>query len=94
MVPRVRTVLDLMEGRSGLAQMIDRVAEGLHWLVFFIGAELGEPEMDHLTVALARLGSRTDPIGCVGVVGPKRMPYQHALQILSHARDQIAQSAW
>ena len=49
---------------------------------------------DHLTVALARLGSRTDPIGCVGVVGPKRMPYQHALQILSHARDQIAQSAW
>ena len=93
-VPRVRTVLDLMEGRAGLAGLIEQMEESGNWLVFFIGEELGEPDMDHLTIALARFGSGTGSLGCVGVVGPKRMPYRHALQILSHARDQIARSAW
>ncbi len=93
-VPRVRTVLQLLEGRGSLIQMIDRLVISGKWLVFIIGTELGEPEMDHLSVALACFGSRSDILGCVGVVGPKRMPYRRSLQMLSCARDQIAQSAW
>ena len=85
---RVRTLCRLLEHQAQVKQLVRHaLAAPDEWVMFFIGAEMKDPELEGLAVTLAKFRTRDDWIGCVGTLGPKRMPYLHALQILRHAQE-------
>ena len=90
-IDEARMVFSLLEHPAGIHQLIQTTANAPgQWLMFFIGSELESPEMSGFTVVVARMDGRRDCLGCVGVVGPKRMPYLKALQLLSYSRERLA----
>ena len=90
----IRVVFDLVEQQTKVKDLVRQTVQGKHnWLMFFIGKELAEPDMDNLTMAVARLDTQDSTLGCVGVIGPKRMPYPESLKMLSYAREKLAARA-
>lgn len=88
---RLKTMVKMLEEPTQLTALVQRAMASSHdWIVFNIGGEMGDPDLNHLTLVLAKFRNRSDWLGCVGVVGPKRMPYLKSLQMLSFAKDQIA----
>jgi len=87
----VKILLNLLEQKSKIKQLVElSLANAKEWIFFFIGREMEDPDLANLTAILAKIHNREDCLGCVGVLGPKRMPYLRSLQILSSAREQIA----
>jgi transcriptional regulator of heat shock response len=60
------------------------------WLVFFIGSENEDPDLTGLSLAVAKFHNSGNWLGCVGVLGPKRMPYLRAMQMMRYAGEAIA----
>lgn len=88
---RLKLMIRLLEEPSYLQQLVKRALESQRdWIVFNIGGEMGHPDLEHLTMILARFRRNLDWLGCVGVVGPKRMPYLKSLQMLRYAKDRLA----
>lgn len=89
-VAKVRTICRMLEHKSQMIQLIQKGLEANdEWVLFFIGGEMNSPELEGMTVALGKFSSGDDQIGCVGTLGPKRMPYLKALQILRHAQERM-----
>ena len=90
-IARMKLVFGLVDRPQRIKSLLHRAfREGGPWILFQIGSELGDPELDSLAVILARFSGREHVLGCVGAVGPKRLPYLKALQILSFAREKFA----
>ena len=89
-IQEVRILLNLLEQKSKIKRLVERIAALKEWIFFFIGEEMEDPELANLTAILAKIHNREDCLGCVGILGPKRLPYLRSLQILSFAREQIA----
>ncbi len=88
---RVKTLFSLLERQTKIKKLVRLTIDREHeWLVFFIGKEMDDPDMQGLAVVLAKINSGYDCLGCVGAVGPKRMPYLRALQMLSLAKQALA----
>ena len=88
---RVKVMFGLLEKQTQIRDLIQKTMENEdQWLMFFIGEELPDPDLDYLTVILAKIRNERDVLGCVGILGPKRMPYQRALQYLSCAKENVA----
>jgi len=88
---RLRTMVRLLEEPTQLKAIVRQAMESKDtWIVFNIGGEMGHPDLEDLTMVLAKFRHRLDWLGCVGVIGPKRMPYLRSLQMLTFAKDQIA----
>ena len=93
-VAHVKIVFELFEKQFKLEKLIRRALhQSQERLLFFIGTEMDDPDLESLTVILAKIRSREDWIGMVGALGPKRMPYLKALQLLSFADQRIAARA-
>ena len=91
----VRSIFKLMEEQSVIKRVIrDALGdEDARWLLIMIGTEMAAPELEPLTLILSRFKSHDEWMGCVGVLGPKRLPYLRTLQILSFARNRLARRA-
>ena len=88
---KLRTMVRLLEEPVRLKALIRQAMDSKDaWIVFNIGGEMGHPDLEDLTMVLAKFRHRLDWLGCVGVIGPKRMPYLRSLQMLTFAKDQIA----
>ena len=91
---KVKIIFGLLEHQSRVHHLIRRVLEERDpWIVFFIGRELEDPELEDLAVVITRMQTRHDELGCVGAIGPKRLPYALAMQLLSHARETVMNRA-
>jgi len=86
----VKVLFEVVEGKGKIKRVVRRALDEKPWLLFFIGDEMNDPDLSLMTVALAKINHRDSCIGCVGVMGPKRMPYLTSLQMLSHARSRVA----
>lgn len=88
---RLKLMVRLLEEPNRLRSLVRNALDNhSDWIVFNIGTEMGQPDLDHLTLVLARFRNKMDWLGCVGVVGPKRMPYLKSLQMLQFAKNHLA----
>lgn len=87
---KVRTLCRMLEHQSQVKRLIQLALDAQdEWVLFFIGTEMEDPELEGLTIALGKFQNGEDWVGCVGAVGPKRMPYLHSLQIFRHAQERM-----
>jgi heat-inducible transcriptional repressor len=77
---KLRRVWSALENRAYLADLFGRVAGAGHDDVrVFIGHENAPAEMSDVSLVLAPYGQRGRAMGVVGVLGPTRMSYPHAI---------------
>ncbi|HEY6058194.1 MAG TPA: heat-inducible transcriptional repressor HrcA [Candidatus Limnocylindrales bacterium] len=75
---KLRRVFSALENRSYLGELVGSVA-GAGRVQVFIGHENRPPEMQDVSLVLAPYGRPGRAIGVVGVLGPTRMSYPHAI---------------
>ena len=75
---KVRRVFSALENRSYLGKLIGSVA-GAGRVQVFIGEENAPVEMHEVSLVLAPYGQPDRAMGLVGVLGPTRMAYPHAI---------------
>ena len=75
---RMRNLMELVEQRS-LLKVI--VPEGLsqHTVHVIIGEENKAKAIQNCSVVISQYGLPDEATGTIGVVGPTRMPYSHAI---------------
>lgn len=94
-IAKVRIIFDLLERQANIKGLVRRAIQQKNdWIVFFIGGEISNPLLHELTVVLSKIKNRQEELGCVGVLGPKRMPYLRSLQILAYAKENLAQRSF
>ncbi len=75
---KLRRVFSALENRSWLGELIETVAASGQVRVF-IGAENEPPDMRDVSLILAPYGHVGRAVGLVGVLGPTRISYPHAI---------------
>jgi heat-inducible transcriptional repressor len=75
---KLRRVFSALENRAYLGELVGNVA-GTGRVQVFIGEENQLHEMHDVSLVLAPYGRPGSAIGVVGVLGPTRMPYPHAI---------------
>jgi heat-inducible transcriptional repressor len=77
----MRTLVRMMEEKTRLVQLIDACVDARGGLRVVIGSEHGDPELQHFSVVTTTYtdGHRT---GAVGVIGPTRMRYPRAINVV------------
>ncbi|HEY3522911.1 MAG TPA: heat-inducible transcriptional repressor HrcA [Candidatus Limnocylindrales bacterium] len=76
---KLRRVWTVLENRAYLADLFRRVAGGGDEVRVFIGTENRPEEMSDVALVLAPYGQPGRAMGVVGVLGPTRMRYPHAM---------------
>jgi heat-inducible transcriptional repressor len=79
---KVRRVFSALENRSYLGSLVGSVA-GAGRLQVYIGGENTPVEMHEVSLVLAPYGQPGRAVGVVGVLGPTRMSYPHAIGTVS-----------
>lgn len=91
----LQLVFDLLDKQTKLQKLVRGALKTLDDLtIFFIGGEMNDPDLDHFSLALAKIKNFDDWLGCIGVLGPKRMPYLDSLQMLSFAKENMAKQTF
>jgi heat-inducible transcriptional repressor len=75
---KLRRVFTALENRAYLGELVGTVA-GAGRVQVFIGHENQPPEMRDVSLVLAPYGRPGRAVGVVGVLGPTRMSYPHAI---------------
>src|SRR5436190_5520536 len=77
---RMKSLVHMIEEKSRLVQLIDACMDG-NGLTVFIGTEHQDPDLQHFSVVTSTYtdGRRT---GAVGIIGPTRMRYSRAINIV------------
>ncbi len=79
---KLRRVFSALENRAYLGDLLSAVA-GAGRIQIFIGHENAPPEMGECSLVLAPYGRPGRAVGVVGVLGPTRMSYPHAIGTVS-----------
>jgi heat-inducible transcriptional repressor len=77
---RMKSLVHMIEEKSRLVQLIDACMDG-NGLTVFIGTEHQDPDLQHFSVVTSTYtdGRRT---GAVGIIGPTRMRYSRAINVV------------
>ncbi|MDA8202184.1 MAG: heat-inducible transcriptional repressor HrcA [Chloroflexi bacterium] len=75
---KVRRVFGVLQDREYLGRLVRRVA-GHAGVQVFIGSENEVEEMRDVSLVVSSYGRPGRAVGLVGVLGPTRMPYPHAI---------------
>jgi heat-inducible transcriptional repressor len=81
-VERMRALFKTLDEKHKLLQLLDRVNKARE-LQIFIGAESEFSAPGELSVIASPYGSREQPLGSVGVIGPTRMNYQRVIPLVN-----------
>jgi heat-inducible transcriptional repressor len=82
---RLRRVFNVLQDRTYLGDLVQRLASSDDVTVF-IGSENAHEEMSDVSLVVASYGRRDRAMGVVGVVGPTRMAYPHAISTVRYVR--------
>lgn len=82
---RLRRVFNVLQDRVYLGDLVGRLAVSDDVTVF-IGTENEHEEMTDVSLVVAAYGRADRAIGVVGVVGPTRMAYPHAISTVRYVR--------
>jgi heat-inducible transcriptional repressor len=82
---RLSRVFAVLQDRVYLGELVDRLA-GSDDVTVFIGSENEHAEMADVSLVVAPYGRHDRAIGVVGVIGPTRMAYPHAISTVRYVR--------
>ena len=82
---RLRRVFNVLQDRVYLGDLVRRLAASGDVSVF-IGSENDHVEMNDVSLVVASYGRPDRAVGVVGVVGPTRMAYPHAISTVRYVR--------
>lgn len=82
---KLRRVFAVLQDRNYLGDLVARLAqgEGVH---VFIGLETGHAEMEDVALVLSSYGRAGRATGVLGVLGPTRLAYPHAISTVRYVR--------
>jgi heat-inducible transcriptional repressor len=82
---RLRRVFNVLQDRAYLGELAQRLS-ATDDVTVFIGSENEHEEMTDVSLVVAPYGRSDRAIGVVGVVGPTRMAYPHAISTVRYVR--------
>jgi heat-inducible transcriptional repressor len=82
---RIRRIFAILQDRDYLGRLVQRLASEQDVQVF-IGSENEHQEMADVSLVVAPYGRVGRAIGVVGVIGPTRMAYPHAISTVRYVR--------
>jgi heat-inducible transcriptional repressor len=82
---RLRRVFAVLQDRVYLGDLVERLSSSDDVSVF-IGSENEHEEMNDVSLVVAPYGRSDRAIGVVGVIGPTRMAYPHAISTVRYVR--------
>jgi len=85
-VHSLRQVVDLLEQGMFFEEMLNEVMDR-GGVQVIIGGEGRWEELSDCSVVVARYGGETNVSGALGVVGPTRMPYAHAISVVRYVSE-------
>jgi heat-inducible transcriptional repressor len=80
-IARIKDLMLAIEDKQIMVGFLDRIADA-EGTQIFIGSENPLDEMKKLSVVAATYKEGNRPMGTVGIIGPTRMNYQHAISIV------------
>ena len=80
-VDRMRRLFNAFSEKRELVSLLDQCERG-QGVKIFIGRESGSPTFDECGVVGASYGVDDEVVGVLGVIGPKRMPYDRVISIV------------
>jgi heat-inducible transcriptional repressor len=80
-VDRMRRLFNAFAEKRELVSLLDQ-CERARGVKIFIGRESGSPTFDECGVVGASYGVGDEVVGVLGVIGPKRMPYDRVISIV------------
>ncbi len=80
---KVRRIFGALQDRAYLGRLVRQVA-GRNDVQVFIGSENEVEEMRDVSLVVAAYGRPGRAVGLVGVLGPTRMPYPHAISTVRY----------
>ncbi len=89
-IDRIRRLMSAIEDKNIVVKFLDRVAES-EGTQIFIGAENPLEEMKKFSLVTASYKEGNRPIGAVGIIGPTRMDYLHAISIVERTARYITE---
>jgi heat-inducible transcriptional repressor len=80
-VSRLKQLVELLERKTSLLQILDLAAQG-QGVQIFIGGESGVSAPDEVSVVMSPYKVDGEVVGTVGVIGPTRMAYDRVVPIV------------
>ncbi len=88
-IDTVRSLLAAFEDKKVLMRLIEQV-EQENGVQVFIGSEHALLHMEQVSVVLARYQGAGQLYGTLGVIGPKRMPYERVLPLVDYTARRVS----
>jgi heat-inducible transcriptional repressor len=82
---RLRRVFAVLQDRAYMGMLVERLSTSQDVSVF-IGSENAHEEMIDVSLVVAPYGRNDRAVGVVGVIGPTRMAYPHAISTVRYVR--------
>ncbi|RMG90663.1 MAG: heat-inducible transcriptional repressor HrcA, partial [Zetaproteobacteria bacterium] len=84
-VDTIRSLVAAFEDKEQLLRLVRQVEGETTGVKVFIGSEHALADMDQVALVLSRYEGPSDVAGTLGVIGPKRMQYEHVMPIVDGA---------
>lgn len=94
-VDNARTVLNLVEERDRLLEVLRRAARNepdLGALVLIGSEELGDTALDSISLVASPYRVHSKLVGVIGVLGPRRMPYSRLMSLVNATADMVGRA--
>ena len=82
---RLRRVFNVLQDRAYLGELVQKLSSSQDVTVL-IGTENEHDEMNDVSLVVAPYGRTDRAVGVVGVIGPTRMAYPHAISTVRYVR--------
>jgi len=88
---RLKSLFQNIEERAGLARLLTEFI-ALDRVKVLIGSESNLPEISDCALVLSHYGDRTQVLGSLGIIGPKRIPYRKIIPLVDNVARRISQT--
>ena len=86
---KVRELITMIEDKFSMAKLVENTGPSRMDITITIGKENSERHAEDLTIVSAPYYVG-DMVGKLGILGPKRMDYEHAVRVLNYMADSLS----
>lgn len=86
---RIRVLMEVLEDEEAVAEILSETLSGRNINVF-IGEENPVEEMKDCSLVTATYSINGQPVGTLGIIGPRRMPYEEIIPIVNFTAENVS----
>jgi|YNPBryunderm2012_1023409.scaffolds.fasta_scaffold00013_18 heat-inducible transcriptional repressor len=88
---KLRSLFQNFEEKANLARLLSDLIS-LERVKVLIGAELQIPEISDCSLVLSHYGYRNQILGSLGIIGPKRLPYEKIIPLVDNVAKRLTKT--